>query len=134
MADGSTGPDFGAMLALKNFSSQTSSGGRPVIIAALLPGGGSDVNVGQGLSLQGKGLNADATFKITAQPRPGMLANLIKSMGADRQSIMEGLKKVGDAGAVRQASQTELFGQGGPAGGSTFSDVAAPRSSGGIDI
>ena len=132
MADGPTGPDFGAMLALNRFSQQGGGGGSPVIIAAVLPGGGKDIDVGRGASL--KTGHGDSTFKATAQSRPGMLASLIKSMGLDGQSIMDGMKKVGDAGAVRQINSiTEIQGQAATGGGSgSFVDNLGPR--GGSDF
>ena len=129
MADGPTGPDFGAMLALNRFSQQSNGSGRPVIIAAILPGGGADVNVGQQLSSQNGGLKFDATFKATAQARPGMFRKLLADMGVSGSGIMDGMKKVGDAGAPRQINSiTEIQGQASTGGSSgSFVDNLGPR-------
>lgn len=108
MADGPTGPDFGAMLSLIN-ASRGAGGGSGV--APILMGCRLDQNVGAGLSLQGKGLNADGMVNKLPQGRPGPVANFLKNIGLSGPEILEGMRKVAQAGAVREASIAEITGQ-----------------------
>ena len=123
MADGA--PDVNAqLLQMQSLiaSSQGQSGTKLNIFTPFLP----DADVFSGLSSKGKGLNVDAMIRPAGQAAEGPLAKLLKQMGVNRQEIMESMKKVAQAGAVREASQAELFGQGGPAGGSFVSGVSGP--------
>lgn len=108
MADGPTGPDFGAMLSLIN-ASRGPGGGSGV--APILMGCRLEENVGAGLSLQGKGLNADGMVNKLPQSRPGPVANFLRSIGFSGSEILDGMRKVAQAGAVREASITDITGQ-----------------------
>jgi hypothetical protein len=132
IGDGPSGPDFGAMLALSNFSNQ--QGGKGVIVlAGVLPGGGRDIDVTGGVTLKGKGLNADATFIKPAQAKPGFIAKLLADMGLTSQNLNEGVSKVAQGAPVQQMpfqqinSITEITGHGLPGGSSFVDSISGPR-------
>ncbi len=133
--DPPSGPDFGAMLALINASQgQGGSGSAPILFGARL-----ECNVGSGLTPQGKGFNCDGIMNKLPQGKPGILAKLLKDCGFTGSDIAAGLKKCADAApaqqaAFQQASQAELFGQGGPTGGSFVQGLGSPRGGGGIEM
>lgn len=96
-------------------------------------GAKGEVNVGGGLSIKGAAGNFDGTIIKSPQVRPGMLGKLLQEMGFTRGEIFEGLKKVAQAGPIQQASQSDLFGQGGPSGGFS-SNMGGGGPSGGMDM
>ena len=132
--DPPSGPDFGAMLSLiKASQGQGGSGCAPILLGVRL-----ECNVGAPLSIQGRGLNYDSMICKSAQARPGLLAKLLKDAGFDRGEIAEGIKKCADAAhpqqaVFREASQAELFGQGGSGGGFVQGLGMSPRG-GGIEM
>ena len=95
---------FRQMLA----SQQQAGGGAgaPPILLGL-----KDVDAGAALSIKGKGLNSDWTFRPVAQAAPGPIAKLIQSMGLDRKSILEGMQKVAQAAPVQQADSGSVYGR-----------------------
>jgi hypothetical protein len=106
MADGPTGPDFGAMLALINASQgQGGSGCAPILMGVKL-----DVNMGANLSIQGKGFNSDGMIAKLPQGKPGLVAKLLKDMGCSGAEILEGMKKVSQAAPVQQANMASITG------------------------
>jgi hypothetical protein len=104
---------------------QALSGGNGTV--PLFLGVHAEANVGRGLGLQQAApVSADKMILPPAQRPNGPIAGLLKQMGITREELARGLKEVAQAGAVREASQAELFGQGGPAGGSFVSAVSGP--------
>ena len=128
--------DMGAQMAnwvaqMQAQQGQGGSGNAPLLFGARL-----EANVGSALSPQGKGLNSDGMINKLPQGRPGTFAKLLKDIGFTGSDIAAGLKKVADAAppqqaAFQQASQAELFGQGGPSGSSFASAISAGPSAGG---
>ena len=110
MADGA--PDTAQQLlqlqSLINSSHQHGGSGAAPILLGL-----GDVNVGAGLSPQGKGLNHDARLQATRAARPGMLAKLLKDMGLTGGDFLDGMRKVAQAGAPREASISDISGRNG---------------------
>jgi hypothetical protein len=108
MADGPTGPGLEQMMALIRASQgQGGSGSAPILMGVRL-----DQNVGAPLSIQGQGLiKADGKAQFSAPRRDGLFAKLLKDMGISGGEIVEGMKKVAQAGPVREASITEITGQ-----------------------
>ena len=105
MADGISTPSAEQMASLlRAAQGQGGSGTSPL-------GFRLECNVGSGMTIQNGGLKADATFRATGGARPGMLAKLLKDMGMNGADIFEGMKKVGQAGAVQQCSITDITGQ-----------------------
>jgi hypothetical protein len=67
-------------------SANGSQGKGAPLLAGILPAGGRDVDVGSGLSLKGKGFNADSNVCRLPQARPG--ARHAASPGG-RQNLVE---------------------------------------------
>jgi hypothetical protein len=103
---------------------QGGSGSSPLLLGARL-----DTNVGTPLDIKRLApINFDGMIVTPAQRPNGPIAGLLKQMGLNGPEILEGMKKVAQAGPVREANQAELFGQGGPAGGSFVSAVTGPSA------
>jgi hypothetical protein len=101
------GPDWARMASLLQAAQGSGGSG----CAPILMGLPLDLNVGQGLSIQGKGLNADKTVVLAAKSRPGLLGSLCKQMGFDPNEITQSLQKVAQAGAVVQADPSAIYGR-----------------------
>lgn len=123
------GPDFGAMLALINSSKGTGgSGCAPGLMGIRL-----EQNVGSCLSPQGKGLNCDKTFAAAAPRQDRGLCKILKDI-VNLADLGPTLKKISDAGPVKQVNSiAEIFGQGGPGGGS-FVSALNDRGDSGIPM
>lgn len=103
VTDGPSGPDFGAILSLNNFSNQ--AGIKPAPLLLLVPGSGVDTDVFKGLSSQGKGFNAEGMINKLPQGRPNWAQRLGKSI---RDSLAADAKKANDAGAPKQTDVTQM--------------------------
>ena len=115
-------------------SSRGNAGGAP-ILAGILPSGGRDINMGQGLSTQGGGLKADATFRMNAQAKPGIFESLKQQLGLKGGQILDDIKKCGQNASVVYSGDMpsgSLPGTGGN-GGSFVASLGA-RDGGGIDL
>ncbi len=138
MADGPTGPDFGALLSLiKSSEGQGGSGCAPILMGLRL-----DQNVGAGLTIQGRGFGEKMVNQLP-QGKLGLFASLFKQMGLTREEVCGGLQKINSAGALQpmpfqQASIADINGPGPlPGGGGSFASmVGGPSggSGGGIDF
>ena len=106
MADGPTGPDFGAMLSLINAScGQGGSSGNAPILMGLRDVQFTNFKLPAGIC------SADGMVNKLPQARPGPIASLLKSMGLIGPEVLAGISKVAQAGAVHQASITDITGQ-----------------------
>lgn len=104
-------------------------------IMYLFGGAKGTINVGQGLAPQGAALiKADGTFKMGSQKRENPFAKLLGDLGFKREDFAKGFTDAKNGAPVREASQVELFGQGGPTGGFVQAADMGQRGSGGIDI
>lgn len=121
--------NFAQMMAQWKALEPQADPGKPMPIAM---GARGEVNVGGVLSIKGVVGNADAMISKIPQKRPGPLGALLAQMGLTSTEIVESFKKVAQAGAVQQASQADLFGQGGPSGGFAANIGSGP--SGGMDL
>lgn len=135
--DPPTGPDFGAMLALNNFTNQQN--GKPAPILCFLPGGGADVNIKQ-LSCQGNGFNIDAMPVRFSQARPGWLAKILADMGCTSQNLTEGFSNAAKGAPLQQIpfqqvnNITEITGPGLPGAGSFVATMSNPRGGGILEV
>lgn len=142
-------PDFDSNAALQaqlaansllRASQATGGSGRSPLLACVLPGGAADVNVGAQLTTQNNGLKFDATFRPTAQRRPGIVDGLCKQLGLTVQDIAKGFQDAASKGAVQQFpvqqvnNITEITGSGLSNGGSFADMIANSRSTGGNSI
>jgi hypothetical protein len=138
MADGQAPDITQALLQMQSLlnSQRSNSGGGAPIIAALLPGGGRDIDVGAGLSSKGKGLNADGMMNKLPQAKPGLLASLKQQMGLTGGQVFDDIKKCAQGAGVMYTGDlpTGTPVNSGGMQGSSFADNIGPRSSGGMDI
>ena len=118
--NGNSGPDLNQILQQLQQSAQQGTQGKPVPLLGFL----ADVNVGSGLSLQGRGLNIDGMIRTPAQRPNGPIAGLLRQMGLVGPEILEGMKKVAQAGPVQQASIEDITGQSHGLGGGFASNVS----------
>jgi hypothetical protein len=131
ITDGPTsGPDLQALIRAS--MPQQAGGG----VMYLFGGAKETINVGQGLAPQGAALiKADGTFKMGSQKRESPLAKLLGDLGFKREDFVKGFTDAKNGAPVREASQAEFFGQGGPVGGSFSAMVGnGPSVGGGIDL
>ncbi len=127
MADGPTGPGLEQMMSLIRASQgQGGSGCAPLLMGVRL-----DQNVGASLSIQGQGLiKADGKAQFCAPRRDGLFAKLLKDLGINGSEIVDGMKKVAQAGAVREASITDITGKGPGLGGGFVASSMSQGSDG----
>ena len=110
-------------------SSQGAGGKIAPVLAGILPGGGKDIDIGASLSVKGKGFNGDGMVNKLPQAKPGFLKDLLAKMGVTGPEILEGMKKVAQAGPVQQASLESITG---PNISPTASGITAPSNDQGI--
>lgn len=93
-------------------------------------GTGRDLDVFAGLSIKGKGLNADKTAPTVAFGKQnGPLAALFKELKGE--GILPGLQKVAQAGAPKQINSiTEITGSG--MSGGVAANIAGPSMDDGV--
>ena len=133
MGDIPSGPTNGPDLqSLIRASMPQQAGGGVMFIFG---GARETTSVGQGLSMQSAALiKADGTFKMGSQKRENPFAKLLGDLGFKREDFAKGFADAKNGAPVREASQVELFGQGGPTGGFVQAADMGQRGSGGIDI
>ena len=134
MADGSA-PDITQQL-LQMQSMLAAAGGNNgakgiPLLAGLLPGGGRDADVTSGLTLKGKGFNADGM--ITRLPRgktklADKFLQAIASVHEDCKKAAQGVQAI-YSGDLPSGSLP-----GAPAGGGSFVDSIGPRGGGSIEV
>ena len=95
VGEGSSGPDFGAMLSLNNFSNQ--AGIKPAPLLLFIPGCGVDTDVLKGLSCKGE------RFEKKVIPLAQGKKNWVQRLGASfRDSVSADCGKANKEGAVTQ--------------------------------
>ncbi|MDX2095271.1 MAG: hypothetical protein SFW64_04960 [Alphaproteobacteria bacterium] len=119
-------PDIARQL-LQRQSSQGQGGGVMYVFGAR-----ETINVGAGLSLQSAAPKAEGTFRMAAQKREGLFAKLLADMGFKSADFVKGFEDASSRAPVREASQAELFGQGGPSGG--YASMVSGPSGSGLEI
>jgi len=120
----SDGPSVDSSFAYRKAMEAQGQGGSGA--AAILLGARMDTSV-KLVDLQSCALiKFDGMIRTAGQRPNGPIAGLLKQMGISGSEIFAGLQKVAQAGPVREASQTDLFGQGGPSGG--FVAMSSGRS------
>lgn len=126
MPEGPSGPSFDTMLQhrLSQAQGQGGTGSSPLLLGMRL-----DTNVGTVFDIKKLALlPADSTLKIAGQKAPGPIAKLLADMGLKGPEILEGMKKVAQAGPVREANIAEITGNNNGLGGGMT--VMASRSGG----
>lgn len=134
MADGSA-PDITQQL-LQMQSMIAAAGGNNgakgiPLLAGLLPGGARDVDVTSGVTLKGKGLNADGMINRLPQGRPRLADKMFQAIAG----MSEDFKKMAQSANVMYTGDLPNGSlPGAPTGGGSFVDSIGPRGGGGIDM
>lgn len=93
------------------------------------------INTGGQCSLAaGAPIKFDGTFKMGSQKRPNPFADLLGKLGFNKEDFCKGFADANKGAPVREASQADLFGHGGPSGGFVQGLDMSPRGGGSFEI